>query len=153
MKYRLYHPDDFAELYAIEEVCFQPPFRFSRVYMRQLVTSADAATWIAEEDGSMAGFAIVQWPAESSEAKAYVQTIEVLPEFRRKGIAGELMGRLEESSTRAGAQLIWLHVDAENSAAQRLYETHGYRQQGREEKYYPRGRDALVYAKTLTENR
>ena len=30
MNYRLFEPDDFDELYAIEEMCFQPPLRFSR---------------------------------------------------------------------------------------------------------------------------
>ena len=37
MLYRLYQPGDFAALYAVEELCFEPPFRFSRAYMRQLI--------------------------------------------------------------------------------------------------------------------
>ena len=28
MKYRPYKPEDFEALYALEEACFQPPFRF-----------------------------------------------------------------------------------------------------------------------------
>jgi ribosomal protein S18 acetylase RimI-like enzyme len=153
MLYRLYQPDDFTKLYAVEQICFQPPYRFSRAYMRQIVASADAATWTAEEDGVIAGFAVVEWAVESSETTAYIQTIEVLPEVRRTGIAGELMRRLEESAIKAGARLIWLHVDAENSAAQRLYETHGYTRQGREENYYPSGRAALIYSKPIAGSR
>jgi ribosomal protein S18 acetylase RimI-like enzyme len=149
MLYRPYQPDDFTQLYAVEEICFQPPFRFSRAYMRQIVTSADAATWMAEENGSITGFAIVQWSIESDETTAYIQTIEVLPQFRRMGVAGELMRRIEDSASKAGARFIWLHVDAENEAAMRLYETHGYTPKGREENYYPRGRAAFVYAKQL----
>jgi [ribosomal protein S18]-alanine N-acetyltransferase len=149
MLYRLYEPTDFAQLYAVEEICFQPPYRFSRAYMRQIVTSAAAATWMAEESGAIAGFAIVEWSLESNQTTAYIQTIEVLPQFRRMGVANELMRRLEDSAIRAGASLIWLHVDAENSAAQRLYERHAYACQGREENYYPRGRAALIYLKPL----
>jgi len=149
MNFRLYQPGDFIQLYAVEEQCFQPPFRFSRAYMRQLVTSAIAATWMAEQDGAIAGFAIVEWSVESNETTAYIQTIEVLAEFRRAGVAGELMRRLEGSAIDAGASLIWLHVDAENKAAQRLYEMHGYSRKGREENYYPRGRAALIYVKQL----
>jgi ribosomal-protein-alanine N-acetyltransferase len=149
MLYRSYQPDDFDQLYAVEEICFRPPFRFSRVYMRQIVSSTDAATWIAEEGGTIAGFAIVEWLVESNDATAYIQTIEVLPEFRRVGVAAELMRRLEASAIEAGARFIWLHVDAENSTAQRLYERHGYTRQGREENYYPRGRAALIYVKPL----
>jgi hypothetical protein len=36
MLYRRYLPEDFNALYAIEEACFQQPFRFGRRYMRQL---------------------------------------------------------------------------------------------------------------------
>jgi len=45
--------------------------------------------------------------------------------------------------------LIWLHVDVTNAGAIRLYEVHGYRCEGREENYYPRGRAALIYVKRL----
>ena len=150
MLYRFYKPADFAQLYAVEERCFQPPFRFSRSYMRQIIASTGSATWLAEDDGAIAGFAIVEWSGELRRIIAYVQTIEVVPEHRRSGIAGELMRRLEGSAIEAGASLIWLHVDAENTAALHLYEAHGYARQGREENYYPRGRDALIYVKPLS---
>jgi ribosomal protein S18 acetylase RimI-like enzyme len=149
MIYRPYMPEDFAALYAIEEACFQPPLRFSRAYMRRLVGSQDAATWIAEEDGALAGFAIVEWSDEAGAVTAYIQTIEVEPAMRRLGVGGELMRRVEQSASAAGATAIWLHVDAENLGAIRLYEAHGYRREGREANFYPRGRAALIYAKTL----
>lgn len=145
MTYRFYTPQDFAQLYAIEEACFQPPFRFGRGFMRRLVNSADAATWIAEEDGRMDGFAIVEWTGPN----AYIQTIEVKPERRGLGIAGELLRRMEGSARAAGAGTIGLHVDAENAGAILLYEGHGYVCQSREENFYARGRAALIYGKVL----
>lgn len=151
MRYRLYQPEDFAALYAIEESCFAPPLRFHRAYMRQLVQSADSATWIAEEDGSMAGFAIVEWSDDSAGTAAYIQTIEVDPEQRRRGIGGELLRRAEDSARAAGARLIGLHVHEENASALRLYEAHGYRRAGREEHYYARGQAALIAVKPLDE--
>jgi len=147
--FRPYKPEDFTALYAIEERCFQSPLCFSRRYMRQLVNSTHAATWIAEEDGRMAGFAIVQWAEEAVGVIAYIQTIEVAPEQLRQGIGGELLRRIEESARSAGAQAIWLHVDAQNAAAIHLYEANGYRSEGREENYYTRGRAALIYGKPL----
>lgn len=149
MLYRLYHPADFTPLYAIEELCFQPPLRFPRAYMRSLVESSSAATWIAEEDGKMTGFAIAEWSAEDGQTIAYIQTLEVSPDARRRGIGAELLRRLESSAQSARAHLIWLHVDAENAPAIHLYESHGYLEQGREESYYARGRDALIYTKHL----
>jgi ribosomal-protein-alanine N-acetyltransferase len=147
--YRFYKPEDFAQLYAVEEVCFQPPFRFARRYMQQLVNDADTATWIAEEDGRIAGFAIVEWGREADECIAYLQTIEVLPDARGGGVGAGLLLRTEESARAAGAERIWLHVDAENASAIRLYERFGYAFEGRQENYYPRGRAALIGVKRL----
>jgi ribosomal protein S18 acetylase RimI-like enzyme len=145
--YRPYKPEDFDQLYALEELCFEPPYRFSRRYMRQLVNCANVATWIAEEDGQMAGFAIVEWNQEPGEMTAYIQTIEVAPEKRGCGVGRELLNRIEGSARDAGAGMIWLHVEVANAGAIRLYEAHGYRCEGRRENYYPRGRSALIYMK------
>src|SRR5579862_5651089 len=99
MHYRLFEPDDFDDLYAIEEICFPPPERFSRRYVRELTSSTHAATWIVEETNvRMAGFAILKWAPEASGVVAYIETIEVLPEFRGRGIGAELMRRLEGSA-------------------------------------------------------
>lgn len=142
---RPYIAADFEALYALEEACFPPPFRFDRRYMRKQVSSSEGATWVTEENGRLRGFAIVEWV----EGVAYIQTIEVDPALRGQGIGARLLDRMEDSARAAGAVVIWLHVDAENAAAIRLYEASGYRRQGKEEKYYPQGRAALIYAKRL----
>jgi ribosomal protein S18 acetylase RimI-like enzyme len=145
--YRAYVPEDFGPLYAIEEMCFPPLLRFDRRFMRSLVHRPNAATWIAEGEGRMAGFAIVEWTQEQGDVMAYVQTIEVAPEARGRGVGRHLLRRVEGSARAAGAQLIWLHVEAGNAGAIRLYEGQGYCCKGREENYYPLGRAALIYAK------
>lgn len=149
MLYRLYRPEDFPQLYAIEQACFEPPFRFPRRYMRQLVTSPDSATWIAEEDQQMTGFAVVIWTRELDQTIAYIQTVEVALAQRNRGIATELLHRIEASANAAGANVLWLHVAEENAAAIRLYQAHGYLPQGTEENYYAPGLRALIFAKLL----
>jgi ribosomal protein S18 acetylase RimI-like enzyme len=150
VEYRLYIPTDFPALYAVEELCFEPPFRFSRAYIRQLIKSADTATWVALQDAELIGFSIIEWPAGQNELTAYIQTLEVHPAFRGRGIGAELLVRAEESARAAGARSIALHVDTENVAAIHLYESRGYARQGREEHYYARHRAAFVYAKPLS---
>lgn len=147
MLYRSYQPEDFAALYAVEEACFEPLLRFPRSYMRRLLARQNSAAWIAEDEGHIVGFAIVGW--KGSAGAAYVETIEVLSTQRGRGVGAELLRRIESSAEAAGSSLVGLHVDAENTAAIRLYEAHEYQNVGREENFYPQGRAALVYRKPL----
>lgn len=149
MHYRLYNPNDFASLYAIEEVCFQRPLRFSRAYMRRLIDAGTSATWIADAHGAMAGFGIVEWERRAVGIHAYVPTIEVAPEYRRHGVGTGLLRRLEISAMEAGACLIWLHVDKENEGAIQLYELQGYIRMAHQEDFYAPGRGAYRYRKEL----
>ena len=164
MNYRLYQPADFAALFAVEELCFDAPFRFSRVLMRKLIANPNSATWIAEtstaeeniakenfaeDNRKLAGFAIVDWATVPKGTVAYIQTIEVNPASRRKSIASELLRLSEVSAQVVGATAIWLHVDVENTAAMRLYQGRGYARKGREEHFYARNRAAFIYAKSL----
>jgi [ribosomal protein S18]-alanine N-acetyltransferase len=149
VNYRSYTESDFSPLYAIEEICFQPPHRFSRAYMHELVGRTNSATWISEDEERMAGFAIVDWESERGQRIAYIQTIEVLPDLRGRSVGRELLARLEQSAIAAGAAAIWLHVDEENRAAIHLYQAAGYLCQGRQEHYYGRGKAALILAKSF----
>ena len=79
----------------------------------------------------------------------YLQTLEVSPDWRGQGVGGELLRRVEGSARAVGAEGIWLHVDAENAGAIRMYERRGYGLRGREEDYYAVGGVALIYAKPL----
>lgn len=95
----------------------------------------------------MAGFAIVEWVRENDELIAYIQTIEVAPEQRKRGVGKELLWRVEGSARAAGTSRIWLHVDEQNNVAVRLYAANGYFQEGSEQDYYAPGRSALVFWK------
>ena len=149
MLYRPYLPEDFAALYAVEEICFEPPFRFDVEFMLQLVQSPNTATWIAEQDNQMAGFAIVEWTDKRNGREGYIQTIEVMPSARGRGVGEELLWRIEASAHAANCKIIWLHVDADNIGAIHLYSTCGYVYEGRAENYYARRRTALIYLKIL----
>ena len=149
MQFRPFAPDDFEQLYAIEEACFAPPLRFDRRYMRSLVRRKTAAVWIAEEDGRMAGFAIVEWNRGRQGLQAYIQTLEVAPGARGQGAGRELLARCVHSARGAGSVVVWLHVAESNGGAIRLYQRHGFLVVGRLEDYYPAGGPALVMALEL----
>ena len=151
MQYRLYHPADFEQIYAIEEACFDSALRFDRDYMKQLTGRAASVTWTAEEGNRLAGFIIVEWTKAQRGFVAYVQTIEVDPAFRRLGVARQLLRHAEQSARDARATVIWLHVDESNHAALALYRGCGYQLHGRDEQYYENGHSAEIYIKSIAE--
>lgn len=150
MNFRHYQAGDFEELYAIEMACFQPPLRFTKSYMRQILQHPNGAAWVAEDDGVLIGFGIVEWEQEEGELIAYIETLEVSSEFRRKGIGLKLLRLLEGSSLAAGASMIWLHVDSHNKDAKKLYFTSGYENKGAQQNYYGNRHDAEIYCKVLS---
>lgn len=136
-------------LYAVEEVCFAPPLRFSRTLMRSLANDPNCRTWLGIVDNVRAGFAIVGLSGEDDPSAAYIWTIEVLPVFRRMGVARQLLERVEESAREADCSAIELHVSERNADAQALYEGGGYVRFGMDAEFYGWGEDAFRYRKML----
>ena len=147
---RLYLPADLPALYAIEEVCFAPPLRFSRSLMRSLAEDPDCRTWLGMLNGVRAGFAMVGLTGDKNPNAAYIYTLEVLPVFRRRGVARELLRHLEESASAAKRPAMELHVSQRNVDALALYELSGYKRIGALRDFYGKGQDGFRYWKPLT---
>jgi ribosomal protein S18 acetylase RimI-like enzyme len=146
---RLFEVSDLRALYAVEEVCFAPPLRFSRGLMRSLAHDPNCRTWLGIVDNVRAGFAILGLSSEDDPSAAYIWTIEVLPAFRRMGVARQLLARVEDSAREAGCSAIELHVSERNSDAVALYEGCGYVRFGVDAEFYGWGEDGLRYRKVL----
>ncbi len=146
---RLFEAPDLRALYAIEEACFLPAVRFSRALMRSLAFHPDCRTWLGIVEDVRAGFAIVGLRGDADPAAAYIWTIEVLPGFRRMGIARQLLKRAEQSAREAGCAAIELHVSERNVGGLALYEAAQYAKVGVVPEYYGRRENALRYRKAL----
>lgn len=150
MIFRPYRSDDLAALFALDEACFEPPFRFSRAAMRRFAEAKKARVVIAEEDG-LAGFCIVHVERVEGGRVGYVVTLDVAEQWRRKGLAGELMRRVEAEAHEAGCWAMVLHVFVGNDGAIRFYERCGYERWEKAIGFYGEGGDAWVYRKALGE--
>src|SRR5580698_6100783 len=89
---RKYDSDDLEAMFRLDEACFEEPFRFSQTAMRRFVESRKARVVIAESDGALAGFAILHVEGRVG----YVVTLDVSEEFRRRGLARQLMQAMEQ---------------------------------------------------------
>ena len=145
---RPYRKDDLPDLYVVEDLCFAKRFRFGRKELRDYVESKTAVTWVAETVSGLAGFANADLRGKGVRY-GYLQTIDIVPEYRRHKIASALLAKVELGIMQAGSRGMGLHVSVTNEPAIRLYEKHGYSRIGVERKFYRDAGDAFVYWKSL----
>jgi [ribosomal protein S18]-alanine N-acetyltransferase len=146
-RFRPYRKNDLEAIFRLDKACFAEEFRFDRRSMSAFAEEKDAIVLIAEERGDVIAFVIAHLAAGR---EAYIITLDVAPEWRRRGLAGTLMAEVEMLAWSKGARWIRLHVYRENEGAIRFYERLGYQRSRVINGYYGEGLDALVYGKKLS---
>ncbi|MEI9977488.1 MAG: GNAT family N-acetyltransferase [Edaphobacter sp.] len=149
-RFRQYRPDDLETIFLLDEVCFSEEFRFDRNTMSLFAGDRDAVTLIAEDGGEVIGFVIAHVKRVAAELRAYIVTLDVAPQWRRRGLARDMMLEVETRALGQGARRILLHVFTGNEPAIRFYERLGYRRLRIVRGYYGAGLDAIVFAKELS---
>ena len=102
---------------------------------------------VAEKDQAIIAYAGAFLPNAGGEGD--IMTIAVKPEFRRLGIAKELIARLESWAKARGAIAMMLEVDVTNSDAISLYANLGYEALNIRKNYYGYGLDAQIMRRGL----
>lgn len=149
IRLRSYRAADLVPMHALDVICFEKPFRFSRGAMRRFAEARNARVVIAEENDTLVGFVILHVERAEEGRIGYVITLDVAPEHRRNGLAGELMSEVELQALREGCVAVLLHVFAGNEPAIRFYECHGFVRSHREPDFYGSTIDAWVFGKPL----
>lgn len=135
------HTKDVA---ALECLCFSDPYSEDTL-IRTADSKRDIA-FVAEIDGRVIGYI---------ELGNFIDTlcinrIEILPEFRKCGIASALMQKARQTACELSIPELSLEVRASNAAARSLYEKHGFVLAGKRPKYYRDPQeDAAVYILNL----
>lgn len=119
--------------------------------MRAFAEEPDAIVRIALlASGKIVGFVIVHIEPLAGKQRAYVVTLDVAEEYRRRGVAQMLLSQAEEYAAAAGAKWMELHVFTGNHGAIRFYESSGYGRVEVRRRFYGRaGLNAFVYRKDL----
>jgi ribosomal-protein-alanine N-acetyltransferase len=91
--------------------------------------------------------AFARWRVVSKIGEAELLRIAVLPTHRRMGIATLLIAECSTYLAEIGCTILRLEVRASNTAAQKLYESIGWRQTGHRKAYYSDGEDGVLYFK------
>ncbi|MBN9070064.1 MAG: GNAT family N-acetyltransferase [Rhizobiales bacterium] len=139
---------DLDALVAIEAAAFAGD-RISRRSFRRFLGAPTASLIVAEEDGIVAGYALLLFRSGSRRARLY--SLAVGPSRRGTGLGRLLLGAAETEAARRGARAVGLEVREDNRRAATLYERNGYVPAGIIPGYYADGMAALRYVKALAE--
>jgi len=127
---------------ALERVCFCDPWSINSI--RYELTNPLSYWLIAESDGQLVGYV----GSQSVIDEADIMNIAVSPDFRRKGIAREMINRLIEVLKTKQVHSLTLEVRVSNAGAIALYSQLGFQQVGLRPGYYRNPKeDALILRK------
>jgi mycothiol synthase len=133
------YPEENHELYRITDEAFRDHYGHvadpemqnyeSWAYFRFTHVDFDPSLWfVAEVDGQVAGFAWCHTRMPEDPMLGWVDTLGVLPTFRRRGIATVLLRHAFRELRARGMHKAGLGVDATNiTGANRVYERAGMR--------------------------
>jgi len=144
---RDYTPNDFESIWRLDQLCFAENIAYSRDEMRMYLALRSSFCIIAEADGRLAGFTIMD---HRPPRPAYMVTIDVDSAMRRHGVAATLLEEVERRILGQGGSSIRLEVAVNNQGAVDFYKRHGFREIGRKPGYYNGQLDAISMKKELT---
>lgn len=132
--------DHLDQLEEIETLCFSDPW--SRRLLSELLENEAAATLAAVgEDGTVLGYASIQVVLD----EGYINNVAVRPEYRRQGVASQLLDVFRRFGLGHGLAFLTLEVRDSNQAARALYAKHGFVETGRRKNYYQHPKeDAMI---------
>lgn len=134
---------DLNALRSLEKVCF-PKDAWPLLDLVGVLTLPNVVRLKAEFEGAMIGF--IAGDVRPTEKVAWIATIGVLPEYRRRGTGKALLQACERQLEVTRVRLC---VRATNQEAIQLYLNEGYSKAETWAKYYQDGEDALVMEKAL----
>jgi [ribosomal protein S18]-alanine N-acetyltransferase len=144
MKIRRAQPGDLAQIVQIEGLCFPEETAFPPKMFAYLIHYAVAIV-ACEPENMVMGFIM----GYASGKAGAVYTLDVHPNYRRKGVGIKLLMALEEKLANLGARAIRLEAALDKTGALELYRKAGYREREIVRNYYGRGNHAVRMWKNL----
>ena len=126
----------------LEKLCFADPW--SEMSIASELRSIWSYWVVAVQDNEVVGYI----GSQSSIDESDVMNVAVHPDWRRQGIAEQLIENLIGELKNRGSKALMLEVRASNAPAIALYEKLGFRQVGLRKNYYRNPKeDALILRK------
>ncbi len=132
--------EDARQIAEVEKACFSTPWSYESLN-HDITENPRALYMTAEAGGKLCGY-VGLWKIID---EGHITNVAVLPEYRRRHIARELLEALFASAEKQGIERFTLEVRAGNEAAKKLYAGLGFLEAGIRKAYYEdNGEDALI---------
>jgi ribosomal-protein-alanine N-acetyltransferase len=133
---------DIEPVMTIEHELFGDEAWTDTMFWSELAERATRMYLVEEDDAGVCAYAGL---CTYEPHEAYIQTIAVAPRAQRRGIGEQLLVSMLDEADRRRCEHVDLEVRADNDAAMRLYERHGFSKVAIRRNYYqPSGMDAVV---------
>lgn len=123
--------EDIPGVVVLDQLSFTLPWP-ERSFRFELTDNPASRCWVVDLDGKIIGM-IVVWLLVD---EAHVATLATHPDYRRQGIAKELLMYSLRYMSKEGAVTSFLEVREGNNAALEMYRRFGYEESGRRKRYY-----------------
>lgn len=141
MIFREWKIEDNTKIAEIEIQCFKSPW--SKKMLDDTVNISNFLGFVAENDGEVVAYVgciFDNWDVE-------ILNVAVVSEYRRQGIAENLLKMLLGAFSNQNKERCFLEVRASNFNAQALYKKLGFNELSVRKKYYENTEDAIIMAK------
>ncbi len=143
---RVLTEDRIPEAAEIERLCFSEPWSEDALLYMCTAPITHAVAVIDKESGRLAAYGGCEYVLD----EANIVNVATHPDYRRRGCAEALLGKMEEFLSEQGVTDVYLEVRVSNTPARTLYEKLGFRAVGVRKNYYRfPAEDAVVMKKTL----
>lgn len=136
---------DIPEIVGVERESFPDPWDGQA--FRDALFYYSNTFFTLKNDGRIVGFVTAGIEDTSEAVYGHVMNLAVVPEFRKMGLGGRLMQRIEYEFLVCGAEGSQLEVRMSNGGAINFYKKLGYSQVMVIGGYYSNGEDAVLMMK------
>ncbi len=126
--------DEIDAIFEIEQKCFPGKVGYSKRQLERLVLDTNSTCLVEKLEGVIRAFLIVTYRKGSLTCN--IETLDVAPAFKNKGIGLKLLKAAEIDMRRRGMRWSQLEVSEGNEAALKVYKKAGYTFKERIEGYY-----------------
>ena len=136
---------DINVFYELDNLCFEEGISYPKEAFSYYLKSKNVLCYVIEEQNKIVAFII------ASYQKSYAQiiTIDVHPNYRRRGYGERLMKLVEEELIKVNVKFIFLYVAENNNSAIKLYQKFRYEIHSKIPNYYKHNLDAYIMIKNL----